>query len=556
MPNTTLRLGDRLVAQGNITDEQLRLALRKQKKSGRLLGEALIELGFVDEHILAGIISSDSGTEFVDIAQTVCESEAIELMTMDMAKRGDCIPFAVDEEKGLISLAMANSLDLITLDKIERYTGYRVTPYSAVLHDIQDAIETYYSRHKNLEDTIDILLDANSDDVISVEDSPIVQLIENVLADAVRNRATDIHIEPQKKLLKIKYRVDGHMLERTLLPETTRESLTARVKILSGLDVSERNVGQDGRFSKQIGNSQIEFRVSTLPAAHGESIVIRVLNKDAIKMEMSSLGMPDRISSEVVSSLSSHHGIILVTGPTGSGKTTSLYTMIDTIDSGEKSVFTIENPVEYERNGIQQIAVNEATGLTFANVLTSMLRQDPDVIMVGEMRDLKTAKLALQAAQTGHLVLSTLHTNSAIGTINRLIDMGIEDYVIADNLLGVVSQRLVRKLCPHCLVERNADESMALLVSIGLKVPEIHKPLYKSKGCDKCNMKGISGRLGVYEYLKIDESFHDAIIGRKKSKIEEVAKENGFLSMMHDGLEKAFDGKVAIEDILAVSLDG
>lgn len=550
MSSTVLRLGDKLVAGGHITDEQLRLALRKQKKTrGKLLGEALVELGFIDEQLLAGIISSDAGYDFIDISTVVCSEEALKLVPQEIAEQYTCIPFDVKDDE--LYLAMSNVMDLTVIDKVERYSGYHVRPFSAAVHDIINAIETFYIKSNSFEDIVDNLLEINANEIDTVEDSPIVQLIEATLSDAVRNRATDIHFEPEEKWFQIRYRIDGEMVRRSLLAETVSEALAARIKVISGLDVSERRLGQDGRFSRRIGSSNVEFRVSTLPAAHGENIVIRILNKDAVKLEMSALGMSKEMQNKISKDLRSQHGLILVTGATGSGKSTSLYTMLSNIDSKKKSIFTIEDPIENKMHGIQQILVDEEHGMGFSNVLSTILRQDPDVVMVGEMRDTATARLALQAAQTGHLVLSTLHTNSAVDTVNRLMNMEIEDYIIADTLLGVVSQKLVRKLCPHCKKPKSKEDSKRIIEAINVPYtfPE-NAEIYHAEGCEKCNGKGVVGRIGIYEYLQIDSSLHDAIISRNKNRIEEIATSKGFKTMIHDGIEKALSGVVALEDVL------
>lgn len=550
MPSTVLRLGDKLVAGGHITDEQLRLALRKQKKTrNKLLGEALVELGFLDERLLAGIISSDAGYDFIDISTVVCSEEALKLVPQEIAEQYTCIPFDIKDDA--LYLAMSNVMDLTVIDKVERYSGYHVRPFSAAVHDIINAIETFYVKLNSFEDIVDNLLEINANEIDTVEDSPIVQLIEATLSDAVRNRATDIHFEPEEKWFQIRYRIDGEMVRRSLLAETVSEAIAARIKVISGLDVSERRLGQDGRFSRKIGSSDVEFRVSTLPAAHGENIVIRILNKDAVKLEMSALGMSKEMQHKITKDLRSQHGLILVTGATGSGKSTSLYTMLSNIDSKKKSIFTVEDPIENKMHGIQQILVDEEHGTGFSNVLSTILRQDPDVVMVGEMRDTTTARLALQAAQTGHLVLSTLHTNSAVDTVNRLMNMGIEDYIIADTLLGVVSQKLVRKLCPHCKKPKSKEESKRIIEAINVPytIPE-NAEIYHAEGCEKCNGKGVVGRIGIYEYLKIDSSLYDAIISRNKNRIEETATSKGFKTMIHDGIEKALSGVVALEDVL------
>jgi len=550
MPSTVLRLGDKLVAGGHITDEQLRLALRKQKKTrNKLLGEALVELGFLDERLLAGIISSDAGYDFIDISTVVCSEEALKLVPQEIAEQYTCIPFDIKDDA--LYLAMSNVMDLTVIDKVERYSGYHVRPFSAAVHDIINAIETFYVKLNSFEDIVDNLLEINANEIDTVEDSPIVQLIEATLSDAVRNRATDIHFEPEEKWFQIRYRIDGEMVRRSLLAETVSEAIAARIKVISGLDVSERRLGQDGRFSRKIGSSDVEFRVSTLPAAHGENIVIRILNKDAVKLEMSALGMSKEMQHKITKDLRSQHGLILVTGATGSGKSTSLYTMLSNIDSKKKSIFTVEDPIENKMHGIQQILVDEEHGTGFSNVLSTILRQDPDVVMVGEMRDTTTARLALQAAQTGHLVLSTLHTNSAVDTVNRLMNMGIEDYIIADTLLGVVSQKLVRKLCPHCKKPKSKEESKRIIEAINVPytIPE-NAEIYHAEGCEKCNGKGVVGRIGIYEYLKIDSSLYDAIVSRNKNRIEETATSKGFKTMIHDGIEKALSGVVALEDVL------
>ncbi len=545
-----MRLGDRLIKLGLIDEECLKLALRKQRKDGTLLGEALVELGFIDEDIVTKVLASDIDIDFVEVSKLDVDPEAIAKVPLAIARQYHVLPYAVDDST--IYVAIDDPLNLVPLDIIWKRTGLRVQPAVASLSEIEAAIERHYAAVETIDDIIDQIIEGSIDE--QQLEAPVVRLLDKVIAHAVRHHATDVHIEPAEKTLGIRMRVDGLLQDVCLLPVNVLAPMTSRVKILAKLDLSERRLPQDGSFTARIGHRQVEIRVSTLPTIYGEKSVLRILDRSSIEMSLAGIELPFAMREEPERKLHLHdpYGMVLVTGPTGSGKTTTLYSMLNAVKSDEKAIFTIEDPVEYRIKGLQQVSVKEEIGFSFSNVLRSILRQDPDIIMVGEIRDGATASLAVQAALTGHLVLSTLHTNNAIETVFRLIEMGIEPYLIPPALHGVLAQRLVRRLCPHCRKPMPAPFARSVVEAHGLD-EDRDWSFWQPEGCRNC-INGFSGRIAIFEWLDLDDRFHDVISHQTTlADLEEVAAESGYRPMLMDGLEKAAAGLTTVNEVLRVT---
>ncbi|MDX8402152.1 MAG: GspE/PulE family protein [Mariprofundaceae bacterium] len=545
-----LRLGERLIQLGLIDEECLKLALRKQRKDGGLLGEALVALGFIDEEVLVKVLATDVDAEFVNILDVDVDPEALAKVPVAFARRWRLMPYAI--ESGQLRVAVDDPLNVTPLDMLWKQTGMRILPAVAPLRDIETAIERYYGDVETLDEIIDQII-AGTVDEAQLE-APVVRLLDKVITHAVRHQATDIHIEPAERTLGIRMRVDGLLSDVCLLPANVLAPLVSRVKILSDLDLSERRLPQDGSFTFEMGRRRVELRVSTMPTIHGEKVVLRILDRGSVEMTLEGIELPQWMRDDPMRRLhlNDPYGMILVTGPTGSGKTTTLYSMLHALQSAEKAIYTVEDPVEYRIKGLQQVTVREEIGFTFSNILRSMLRQDPDVIMVGEIRDPDTAALAVQASLTGHIVLSTLHTNNAIETIFRLIEMGVDPYLIPPSLHGVIAQRLVRRLCRHCREPLPESFSRSVVEAHGLD-PDREWRFWKSVGCEHC-IHGYSGRLAIFEWLDLDERFHDVVTrDMTLAQLERTAREAGYRPMLYDGMEKAANGETTVAEVLRVT---
>jgi len=545
---TKVRLGEYLVAEGYISPSQLALALEEKQRNHKRLGETLVDLDFVSESIITQFVAQDVKTDTVNFSQIQINTKAIDAIPYHIAKRYKVLPIDIDDER--ITVAMADIYNVVAIDVLEKTCGLPVHGLAAAESELLETLEYSYIQEGSLSETISKII--NQTDILNEdsESSPLIRLVDQLIVLGIRSQATDIHIEPEENSLRVRMRRDGMMHEECLMPAQLKDALTARLKIMANMDVTEKRIPQDGRIRFQISKRKVDLRVSSLPTQHGESIVIRVLDATGKKVSLQNIGFSNKALQQFKKALDTPHGVILVTGPTGSGKTTTLYAAIEAIDSRQRSVFTLEDPVEYAMPGIRQVQVDPEVGMSFAAGLRSLLRQDPDVILVGEIRDPETASLAIRAALTGHAVFSTLHTNDAIGAIPRLIDMGIEPYLLPSALVAIVAQRLVRKLCLNC--KHPIDDEHNILEELGIK----HSPntqLWQAKGCDACNHSGYSGRMAIYEVLNIDESFHDAIMGNaNRSEILQLAKNNGMQSLLEDGINKAMQGHTSIEEVLRV----
>jgi len=541
------RLGDKLLDMGIIDEKCLRLALRKQEKEGGKIGDALVDLGLVEQEIITKILASEAAAGFIKIDEHEINPEAMAAIPSELARKLKVMPF--DKKGDVVFIACEDPLDPKPMDTIWQKLKIRAKPYGAALRDIETAIDKYYGSTETIDEIVDIILEGRIED--KQLEAPVVRLVDKIVLYAIQNTATDIHIEPEEKTVAIRARIDGELTDITILPKAILQTLVSRVKILASLDVSEKRLPQDGSYSFKMGKNHIEIRVSTMPTIYGEKAVMRILDKETVKLSLDGIALPEHIEKEAETKLhlNDPYGMILVTGPTGSGKTTTLYSMLNAIKSSEKAIYTIEDPVEYKIKGIQQIQVNEEIGLGFDTVLRGLLRLDPDIIMVGEIRDQVTANLAIHAALTGHLVLSTLHTNNSIETIHRLIDMDVDPFLIPASLHGVMAQRLVRKLCPHCKKEIDPKIAQSVVRREGLPLNREWR-FWQGEGCSKC-YNGFKGRIAIFEWLDISHYFHEAITRRASmQELRKIAEESGFISMREDGLTKAAAGLTTIEEVM------
>ncbi len=549
-----IRIGDILVEQGLITNDQLMLALKEQKDSNysKKLGEIFIDEGYISERVFAEILAEQLDMEFVDLYGTEVDFNLMSRYSLKLLKTSLAIPFKEDDE--FIHVAVVDPLDYEALELLERSIATKpIKLYVSLKNDINHIFERFelISTTKFIVDNIKKEISSNTYKADS-EQSSVMQLIEQIVKSAIKSNASDIHIEPSGFNVSIRSRIDGVLRENFVFDKDIYNALSSRIKILGNLDISEKRRSQDGRFSMNINNHKYDFRLSTAPTMFGESIVLRILDQQKILLKLRDLGMDDHNIKVFEEILKSPYGIIFVTGPTGSGKTTTLYAALNEIKSIENKMITIEDPIEYQLPLAQQIQINEKIDYSFAQALRSILRQDPDIIMVGEVRDSETLNIAVQASLTGHLVFTTLHTNDAPSAITRMIQMDLEPYLIADSLVGVMAQRLVRKICPHCKKEHKPPKNMVEKVEKYL--PKDYK-FYKGEGCIRCGFSGYSGRTMISEILQISETISHLIsINMNKYEIAKKAEENdGFEPMIVDGVKKAIQGMTTLDEVLRVA---
>ena len=553
--NQPKRLGDRLLADGLISEDQLELALRESKQEGKFLGETLVSLGFISEQALTSYLAHKSHAQVLEVKDRFIPPEFLDLVPHEMATQFRLIP--IDKVGNLLTIAMADTYDVLAVDAVEQATGLNVEVVAAQPQTILDAIEQHYAQSESITNLVDQLAKqgiSGTGDQTGTE-APMIRLCNQIISYAVQIRATDIHIEPDEQYLRVRARVDGLLGREILIPKALQASIIARLKLMATLNVTEKRTPQDGRITFTSGNRRVDLRVSTLPTSFGESLVLRILDKSSINLEFEALGFNLHNQERVKSVIHRPYGIVLVTGPTGSGKTTTLYTGLRCIDAKVKGVFTLEDPVEYQMPMVRQTQINAQLGMTFATGLRALLRQDPDVILVGEIRDLETADLAMRAALTGHLVFSTLHTNDAVGAIPRLIDMGVEPYLLSSALVAVIGQRLIRLICPGCKEEQ--QDAQQIIESLNIEPPPGAPPrLWKGSGCRGCGQTGYKGRKGIFEVLLLDEQFHLSMVqGPDIPSIRAISRKEGMKSMKEDGLAKAFQGLTTLEEVLRV-VDG
>lgn len=552
----SLRLGDLLLDAGKINEIQLKEALEQQKiiKTKRL-GEVLIDMGFLREDDILEVLEKQLGTPAIDLGKYKIDPNATALIPENIARRYDLIP--IGKSDGKLVVAMNDPLNIFAIDDIKLLTGMDIKIVISSKTVILKAINKFYSQEstkKALEEfeetyTPSSIEDFDEEDLTEVNSAPVVKLVNSIISQAIKMKASDIHIEPSEKNIRIRYRVDGDLQEIMNLSNKSLMAIVTRIKIMGRMDIAERRIPQDGRIETEIEGRDIDMRISTLPTVYGEKIVIRLLDREGFNFTKEDLGFSDYDLKIFNKILKQPYGIILVTGPTGSGKTTTLYTILKDLNREEKNIITVEDPVEYKLNGINQVQVNNKAGLTFANGLRSILRQDPDIIMVGEIRDSETAEIAVRASITGHLVLSTLHTNDTASTVVRLIDMGIEPYLVSTSVIGIISQRLVKKLCPDCKVPYKPNSREKSI--FGLDEAQDFT-LYKPLGCNKC-FKGYRGRIPVHEIMYIDQDIRKLIDSRGTTdEIKGMAIKNGMTALNESALNLATKGTTSLEEVFRI----
>jgi len=570
-------IGEAFIRAGLITREQLDQALEKQKllKRTESLGDVLVNMGFITDKDKIKCQGEQWGVAYVDL--TACEdfdSSVTRLVAQNVARKLKILPIA--RQNGRLTLAMKNPLDIFAIDEVRLLTGLDVEPAIAAEEDIINAIGRAYRAQSNVSDQVNNVIaefeggdidlrnaDQDEEEDISIEqlrelseEAPVIKLSNLIISRGISDGASDIHIEPQKESVRVRLRIDGILHEIMQLPKKVQSSLTSRFKIMAEMDIATKRAPQDGRIGATVDGREYDFRVSTLPNVYGEKLVLRVLDRSSVSVGLQKLGLLPETLERFESLISRTYGIILVTGPTGSGKSTTLYSVLSKLNSGEKNILTIEDPVEYELAGLTQVQVNPRAGLTFAAGLRSMLRQDPDIAMVGEIRDAETATIATEAALTGHLVLSTLHTNDAPGALTRLIDMQIEPFLVASSVIGVMAQRLVRVACPKCKAQyqppSDAIKRLGIEAESGTTVS-----FYRGRGCDHCKGSGYKGRMGVYELMIMNDRMRDLVLQKTSGHLmKEAAVESGMKTLRDDAIAKILLGMTTLEECLRVIYSG
>lgn len=554
------RLGQILVMAGLITEAQLQEALESQE--GRTLARTVVELGYTKEPDIASAVAKNMNLPYVDLSKYEINPAAVSLISEDLAHRYLILPIDIEGEKLIV--AMADPANIFAIDDLRIITGYDIKPVVCTETDINAAVAQHVKMDRSVEEMMEGAVEgeekesteklaAFAEEVEAGEEAPVVKLVNVIITEAARSRAADIHVEPQENDVRIRYRIDGVLHEAMRSPKKGQTGILTRLKIMANLDIAERRVPQDGRFSLVVDKKPVDFRVASLPTVHGEKIVLRILEKESILMSLDDLGFLPESLEKYNNSLAKPYGAVLICGPTGCGKTTTLYTGLNIVNSPEKNLITVEDPVEYRLTGVNQVQVNVKAGLTFAAALRSILRHDPDIVMIGEIRDPETALIAVESALTGHLVLSTLHTNDAPSAITRLTEMGVEPFLSSSAIDLVICQRLARKLCPHCKEPYQPSleviERLGLLVEGGQDIPT----LYKAKGCDNCNRTGYKGRIGVFEALPMSETIERLTVERATTEeIKKQAISEGIKTLKDDGLQKAMMGITSVEEVLRV----
>jgi type IV pilus assembly protein PilB len=573
-------LGEMLVAAGLIKDEQLKKALEEQKKRGGKVGEVLVDLGFITEHDLATFLGRQLNIPYIEIEKQLVDTDTVRLIPAAMARRLIAIPLYKDGDA--VVVAAADPLNIFCIDDITKATCRLVRQVVATRSDILKAIDRYYGVTPAIEAAaMDFagaaaapaaIGEAEMIPGVAAEDAPVVKMVSMLIAQAIMDRASDIHIDPEGKFIKVRFRIDGVLTEVKSLPREMHAPIVSRIKIMANMDIAEKRIPQDGRFQARVthtdagpvvtavfrernalrmdGDTTVDIRVSTLPVIQGETVVMRLLDRTQIIQSLEGLNFTAELLERYRKLITRPYGMILVTGPTGSGKSTTLYASVSALDRKASNIVTVEDPVEYQIMGVNQVQVNPKAGVTFASGLRSILRQDPDVIMVGEIRDRETAEIAIHAALTGHLVFSTLHTNDAAGAATRLIDMGIEPFLIASSAIGIMAQRLVRKICERCKKPYAAGPE--LLRSLGMASGPAD--FYRGEGCPGCKNTGYQGRVGLFELMELNDAVRGMIVAKASSaSIKSAAAQAGFRTLRQEGLIKAAHGITTVEEVLRVT---
>lgn len=553
MAKARKRLGEILIDAGIITEEVIEKALKLQKLTGEKLGEVLVNKGFTTNEQIVNAVKQQMGIPLIDLDSINVRQDIIDILPAGIAKKYEAIP--IDMINGFLLVTMSDPLNYFAAEDIKIATGYNIKPAISIRSSILENIKKYYGRsraqeaartyRRNTESTRVEMQPQTADDA----SAPVIRFLDTIIENAVMYNASDIHIEPDEKEMRVRFRVDGILREIMRTHIEMISPVTSRIKIMANLNIAESRIPQDGKISYKIKNKRIDIRISIVPTVLGEKIVMRLLDKSAFSMDLGKIGLEKDEMIKLDRMIKSPYGIILVSGPTGSGKTTTLYSILNILNDVSKNIITIEDPVEYNLGGINQMQVNTKIGFDFANGLRSILRQDPDIILVGEIRDNETAEISIRSALTGHMVLSTIHTNNAVGTIGRLLDMGIKPFLISSTITGIVAQRLVRKICPACAEEYMSSEREMRLLGLSNPVK-----LKRGRGCSLCNDTGYKGRIGIFEMLEIDNDIRDIIdLNYNESKIERIAVENGMNTLRKSCTAKVLDGITTVDEMLRVT---
>jgi len=555
------RLGEILIERGKLDAAGLDRALRIQSDSGEKLGVLLVTIGVVAQRDVCEALANQLGLPLVEAASYPELPILEERVSARFLRESRALPLAEDETE--LALAMADPTDEYTVNAFEMVTGRKVRPQVAIPMELEAALERLYGAGKSalgqilgdVEQRDDLAFDADVQQLKDLaSEAPVIRMVSLIITNALDTRASDIHIEPFENRLIVRYRIDGVLHEVESPPRRLSAAVISRIKIMANLDIAERRLPQDGRIRLRVQGKEIDLRVSTVPTMHGESVVMRILDKGGVALDFKRLGFEEDTLKKFLNVLMEPHGILLVTGPTGSGKTTTLYTALDRLNQPDVKILTVEDPVEYQMAGINQIQVKPQIDLTFANALRSIVRQDPDVIMIGEIRDLETAQIAVQSALTGHLVLSTVHTNDAASTVNRLLDMGVEDYLLTSTVIGILAQRLVRTLCPACKTSYTALPEVVAELGLHKFAPPGDITLYHAKGCKECAQTGFIGRISIMEMLPMSDPLRTHIMRHANSaELRTEAIREGMVTMYEDGMRKALNGSTTFEEVLRVT---
>jgi type IV pilus assembly protein PilB len=559
------RLGELLVRENLISLAQLQKAQEEQRKTGARLGYSLTKLGIINEEELTSFLSKQYGVPSINLAEFEISLDVIQLIPPELAKRHQLIP--VNRAGATLIVAMSDPSNIYAIDDLKFRTGLNIEVVVASEVAIDEAIQRYYEKQVTYDDVLgDIDADAievgtDEDEVNLVDlekgagEAPVIKLCNVILLNAIKKRASDIHIEPYEKAFRVRYRIDGVLYEEQPLPMKLKNAVTSRIKIMSSLDISERRLPQDGRIKLKIGkDKEMDFRVSVLPTLFGEKIVMRLLDKTNLQLDMTKLGFEEKQLADFMKAINMPYGMVLVTGPTGSGKTTSLYSALQELNKSTRNISTAEDPVEYNLMGINQVQMNEGVGLNFATALRSFLRQDPNIIMVGEIRDFETAEIAVKAALTGHLVLSTLHTNDAPSTVSRLLNMGVEPFLVTASVNLILAQRLARKICQEC--KAPIETNMKALLDLGVKKEVAEKlQMFKGAGCRTCSNTGYKGRIAIYECMPFYDALKEQVLqGASTAEVKAEAIRQGMRSLRMSGIQKLVEGTTTVEEVLRVSV--
>jgi len=554
------RLGDILIEAGKINDQQLKQGLELQKEKGIPLGKAIVQLGFITQQEIIVALGDQLGIPYVSLTSYQIDTSTLALIQEPYARENRLIPLF--KIANALTVAMVDPLDVFTIDDLSNKTDMEIETAICSEEELNQVLDQYYGSTSSVDEVVQIIQDQDSVamedelDEISIKDgvdeAPVIKLVNLFFTQAIKEKVSDIHIEPEEDLLRIRFRIDGILNEAYVQPKNLQNAIISRIKIMAEMNIAERRIPQDGRFQVKIEGREVDVRVSTFPTVNGENVVMRILDKTNVIVNLEDLGLIPRVLKEFRKLLVMPYGILLVTGPTGSGKTTTLYSALHSINAVDRNIITVEDPVEYRLKMIRQSQVNPKAGLTFAAGLRAILRQDPDIIMVGEIRDSETANIAVQSALTGHLVLSTLHTNDAPGAITRLVDMNVEPFLVSSSCAGVIAQRLVRKICPKC--KESYKPSKNVIKELNISSDGKDYTFYKGAGCRHCKGSGYKGRIGIFELMMVDEEIRDMIVGKATTtQVRRAALKAGMKSLRHDGIIKVLNGITTIEEVIRVT---